>query len=142
MPFDISKDMHELMELYDTVHNISTDKNNFVRQSLPMMEALKNGDLSDLEEKNRLKYAGEIYASYAAVKMYEESLQGTLNISTEEELTEECPWCGGKGTDITPYYCSPQVKQLEGKQTFPPAKLWMMCTGAISQIMRQRSNMM
>jgi hypothetical protein len=52
MPFDISKDMHELMELYDTVHNISTDKNNFVRQSLPMMEALKNGDLSDLEEKN------------------------------------------------------------------------------------------
>lgn len=99
--------MHELMELYDTVHNISTDKNNFVRQSLPMMEALKNGDLSDLEEKNRLKYAGEIYASYAAVKMYEESLQGTLNISTEEELTEECPWCGGKGTDITPYYCSP-----------------------------------
>lgn len=195
MPFDISGDMHGLMELYNTVQDITTDKNSFVRQSLPVMEALKSGELSEKEEKNWLKYVGEIYGSYVAVKMYEESQQGTLKLSPEElnqvlsfyqcgnylrevtamgiyvcarqmdendpmrcyelteeafrlypdlanflsvkyryegkameeELTEECPWCGGKGEDVIPYYCSPQVEQLNNNQAFPPAKLWMKC---------------
>lgn len=47
--------------------------------------------------------------------------------ATEEELTEECPYCGSAGDDIIPYYCSPQVARLENNQTFPPAKLWMKC---------------
>lgn len=47
--------------------------------------------------------------------------------AAEENLTEECPFCGSSGKDITPYYCSPQVMKLKNKQSFPPAKLWMKC---------------
>lgn len=195
LPFDIFKDKPRIMELYDTVCQIANNKNDFVRQSSGIMEALGSGKLSDREEKNWLNYASEIYASYAAVKIYESSQQGTLRLSAEEleqvlsfylhgkfskeitamgiyvcarqmaetdpmqayeltkkaftiypdlanflgvqyrykgkaaeeELTEECPWCGSKGEDIIPYYCSPQVMDLNHKQSFPPAKLWMKC---------------
>lgn len=192
---DISRDKPELMQLYDAVYEIANDKSNFACRSSSMIEALKNGELSDREEKNWLSYVSEIYAAYAAVKMYEESQQGTLEIASEElewvrsfyqcgnysrevtaiglyvcaqqmnendpmqsyelmkdafmvypdlanllgvkycyegkaaeeELTKECPWCGAQGEDIVPYYCAPQVMQLENNQSFPPAKLWMKC---------------
>lgn len=47
--------------------------------------------------------------------------------TTEGNITKECPFCGSKGEDITPYYCSPQVLKLKDKPEFPPAKLWMKC---------------
>jgi hypothetical protein len=192
---DIKRDEPKLMQLYDAVYEIANDKNSFAGRSSGVIEALKNGELLDHEEKNWLNYVSEIYAAYAAVKMYEELQQGTLEFTeaelgevlsfyqcgsycrevtaiglyvcaqqmnenapmqsyelmkeaftiypdlasllgvkycykgkaAQEELTEECPWCGASGEDIIPYYCSAQVMQLENNQSFPPAKLWMKC---------------
>ena len=193
-PFDISKDKHRIMELYDAVCQVADNKNDFVRQSSGIMEALQSGTLSDHKEKSSLRYAGEIYAPYAAVKIYESFQQETINLSDEElaqvlsfylqgefskeitamgiyvcarqmaetdpmrayelaeqaftvypglanfgvryhykgqaaaeDITEECPWCGSSGEELIPYYCSPQVMDLDNRPLFPSAKLWMKC---------------
>lgn len=195
-PWDNTRDKTILLGLYNTIYEIANDKTDFAQQSQNLLDALKSGSLTDQEEKNWLNYAGDIYASYAAVKMYEEMIQGTLQMTpeefdqalsfylsdscgkeisavgvyvcaqqlneedpmqsyeltkkaftiypdlaqilgvkyryegkvTEEELTEECPWCGGRGSDITPHYCTSQVTELENNQIFPPTKLWMKCS--------------
>ena len=75
---DIKRDEPKLMQLYDAVYEIANDKNSFAGRSSGVIEALKNGELLDHEEKNWLNYVSEIYAAYAAVKMYEELQQGTL----------------------------------------------------------------
>lgn len=46
--------------------------------------------------------------------------------ATEENITNECPFCGEK-EEISPYYCSPQVYKLKNRNIFPPAKLWIKC---------------
>lgn len=175
-PYDDARDAQALLELYDTVYEASNDKNSFIQQSSNMLQALKNGSLTDTEEKQWLTYACDIYASFMTVKIYEELLQGTLYVppeeyeqilsyylygncvkeiaaiglyvcarlreedepmrayqltkqaftvypdlanlmgikyryegkAAEEELTEECPYCGSDGEEIVPYYCAPR----------------------------------
>lgn len=155
----------------------------------------KCNKLSDDEEKQWLDYAGSIFGSYAAVKMYETALNKTVCYSlaeieeviefylnntslpevasiglyacarhlevkepmlcyelteaafalnpdlakvlgvsyhykgkaAEEDLTEECPFCGSGGQHLIPYYCSPQVMKLANHTEFSPAKLWVKC---------------
>ena len=71
-----------------------------------------------------MKEAFTIYPDLASLLGVKYCYKGK---AAQEELTEECPWCGASGEDIIPYYCSAQVMQLENNQSFPPAKLWMKC---------------
>ena len=99
---DIKRDEPKLMQLYDAVYEIANDKNSFAGRSSGVIEALKNGELLDHEEKNWLNYVSEIYAAYAAVKMYEELQQGTLEF-TEAELGEVLSFyqCGSYCREVT-----------------------------------------
>lgn len=47
--------------------------------------------------------------------------------AADENITEQCPFCGAGGDDVIPFYCSPQVTKLKNNKKFPPAKLWMKC---------------
>ena len=185
----------KILELYKTIYEIANDKNSYVEQSTAMLNALSENNLSEEEKQQWLAYAAGIFASYLAVKLYEErgivkghfscedlnqvldfflngnfgpevtsvgvyacaqqyiteepmrcyeltkaaftihpDLAGILGVAyryegkaAEEHITDECPFCGSRGGDIIPYYCSPQVLKLNDKPVFPPAKLWMKC---------------
>ena len=189
------RDAPKILELYKTIYEIVNDKNNYVENSNAMLNALSENNLSEEERQQWLDYAGGIFASYLAVKLYEErgneqyhfsrkgldqvldffltgnnssevisvgvyacaqqlitedpmrcyeltrtaftihpDLAGILGVAyryegaaAEEHITDECPFCGSKGEEIMPYYCSPQVLKLNNNPVFPPAKLWMKC---------------
>ena len=189
------RDEPKILELYKTVYEVANDKNSYEEKSTAMLNALSENRLSEEEKQQWLSYAGSIFASYLAVKLYEErgneqyhlsdegldqvldfflngdsgqevtsvgvyacaqqlttedpmrcyeltrtafsiypELAGILGVAyryegkaAEEHITDECPFCGSRGGDIIPYYCSPQVLKLNDKPVFPPAKLWMKC---------------
>lgn len=194
--YDPGRDDTDILDLYKMIFEAANDKNSYIKKSEDMVNALAGSRLSEDAKQQWLDYASSIYASFMAVKLYEESSGGRLHLSpeeleqtlefylygnlipevvsigiyscalqldtedpmrcyeltrtafefnpelagildiayrydgkaAEEQLTEECPFCGSSGEDIVPYYCSPQVLKLGNNHIFPPAKLWMKCT--------------
>lgn len=193
--YEPDRDNADILGLYKKVFEIAEDKSSFIEKSKDMLNAIAGNTLFEDGKQRWLAYAGGIYASSMAVKMYKESskeqihfsaeeleqvldffldgnfipevvsigvyscalqlsiedpkrcyeltqtafeinpdLAGILGITyrydgkaAEEQITEECPFCGSGEEDIVPYYCSPQVLKLENNRIFPPAKLWMKC---------------
>ena len=62
----------KILELYKTIYEIANDKNSYVEQSTAMLNALSENNLSEEEKQQWLAYAAGIFASYLAVKLYEE----------------------------------------------------------------------
>ena len=189
------RDDKEILGLYKAILEIVNDKNGYIEHSASLLNALTENILTDEVKQQWLGYASSIFASYMAVKIFEDESKGQCSLTiketdqvldfylygdflpevrslgiyscarqlsvespmrsyeltktafsmnpdlagilgiayryegqaAEENLTEECPFCGSSGKDIIPYYCSPQVMKLENRQSFPPAKLWMKC---------------
>ncbi len=82
--YDYDRDQKEVIELYEDILQVINDKDSFQQNSLAMLKALENNGLSDFEEKQWLGYAAHIYAAYAAVKIYKETMDETLYFSREE----------------------------------------------------------
>ena len=66
------RDAPKILELYKTIYEIVNDKNNYVENSNVMLNSLSENNLSEEERQQWLDYAGGIFASYLAVKLYEE----------------------------------------------------------------------
>ena len=74
----------KILELYKTIYEIVNDKNSYVEQSTVMLNALSENNLSEEEKQQWLAYAAGIFASYMAVKLYEE--RGIVTVLTDDEL--------------------------------------------------------
>ena len=66
----------KLLNYYEDILQVINDKDSFQQNSLAMLKALENNGLSDFEEKQWL--------GYAAVKIYKETMDETLDFSREE----------------------------------------------------------
>ena len=64
------RDNPKILKLYQTIYEMVNDKNNYVANSAAMMHSLSEHNLSEEERRQWLDYAGGIFASYLAVKLY------------------------------------------------------------------------
>lgn len=78
------RDDSELLELYKAVLEIVNDKQGYIQKSSDMMNALAENRLSEEAERQWLNYAGSIFASYMAVKLYEDDSKGETPFSPQE----------------------------------------------------------
>lgn len=72
------RDDSELLELYKAVLEIVNDKQGYIQKSECMMNALAEDCLSEEAKQQWLNYAGSIFSSYMAVKLYEDDSKGRL----------------------------------------------------------------
>ena len=78
------RDDSELLELYKAVLGIVNDKQGYIQKSECMVNSLTENCLSEELEKQWLNYAGSIFASYMAVKLYEDDSKGETPFSPQE----------------------------------------------------------
>ena len=82
-PYMSERDEPKILELYKTVYEVANDKNSYVEKSTAMLNALSENRLSEEEKQQWLSYAGSIFASYLAVKLYEERGNEQYHLSDE-----------------------------------------------------------
>lgn len=70
------RDDADILELYNTVLEIVNDKQGYIQKSEYMMNALAENCLSEEAKQQWLNYTGSIFASYMAVKLYEDDSKG------------------------------------------------------------------
>lgn len=113
--YDPGRDRTKLLELYDEILNIANDRDAFLQASHATMQSLTCNALSDKEEKQWLCYAGSIYASYAAVKLYEGATNKTVRYSPEEtEQLAACYLDGAYAKEVTSaglYACAQHLSE-------------------------------
>ncbi len=79
-----SRDDAGLLCIYRAVLSVSEDKKSYSRNSQEMLNAMKAHRLTEREKQQWLSYAGHIFASFMAVKIYEDKTGKGLRFSTEE----------------------------------------------------------
>lgn len=78
------RDDSGLLELYKAVLEIVNDKQDYIQKSECMMNALAEDCLSEEVKQQWLDYAGSIFASYMAVKLYEDDSKGETPFESKE----------------------------------------------------------
>lgn len=81
--YNLKRDRDNIAELYETILECCSDKDNFKNQSTYTMKLLNEGKLDNAGEKNWLNYADSVFSSYMAVKVYE-----GISIDTLEDLNK------------------------------------------------------
>lgn len=82
--YDPERDNEEILELYKTIYEIANDKNSYNGRSADMINALSEECLSEEAKQQWINYAAGIFASFMAVKIYEDYTKQQNDLSVEE----------------------------------------------------------
>lgn len=107
------RDNPKILKLYQTIYEMVNDKNNYVANSAAMMHSLSEHNLSEEERRQWLDYAGGIFASYLAVKLYEERENEQYHFSCKElDQVLDFFLAGNSSSEVTSlgiYACAQQL---------------------------------
>lgn len=79
LKYDDARDRDAVLELYQVILDFCSEKEDFVRNSAVTMDLLERGQMSNTRKKEWLNYAGSIFASGLAVRIYENHKQFTTD---------------------------------------------------------------
>ena len=82
--YNPDRDNAGILEVYKAILEIANDKQGYIQKSEGIINALTENGLSEKAERQWLNYAGSIFASYLAVKLYEDDSKGQASFSLQE----------------------------------------------------------
>lgn len=81
LDFNNERDKNNIWELYEIILDCCSNKENYMQQSAETLDLLEQNQLNNTEKNLWVNYASNVFASYLALKLYEEK-----NVTSQEEL--------------------------------------------------------